>query len=113
LYHDYHARGFEILGLGYEVTGDTTSDNPQIRRFRDKFQIPWVLLHAGASVVEETAASLPQLHGFTAYPTTLFLGKDGRIRQVYAGFRGPATGAQHTKQISDYRDMIERLLREP
>jgi thiol-disulfide isomerase/thioredoxin len=113
LYHDYHARGFEILGLGYEVTGDTTSDNPQIRRFRDKFQIPWVLLHAGASVVEETAASLPQLHGFTAYPTTLFLGKDGRIRQVYAGFRGPATGAQHIKQISDYRDMIERLLREP
>ncbi len=113
LYREYHSRGFEILGLGYEVTGDTTADNPQIRRFRDKFQIPWILLHAGISVVEETAASLPQLHGFTAYPTTLFLGKDGRIRQVYAGFRGPATGAQHTKQIADYRDMIERLLREP
>jgi len=113
LYREYRPRGFEILGLGYEVTGDTTSDNPQIRRFRDKFQIPWILLHAGASVVEETAASLPQLHGFTAYPTTLFLGKDGRIREVYAGFRGPATGAQHTKQIADYREMIERLLREP
>jgi thiol-disulfide isomerase/thioredoxin len=113
LYREYHPRGFEILGLGYEVTGDTTTDNPQIRRFRDKFQIPWILLHAGASVVEETAASLPQLHGFTAYPTTLFLGKDGRIREVYAGFRGPATGAQHTKQIADYREMIERLLREP
>ena len=113
LYREYHPRGFEILGLGYEVTGDTTTDNPQIRRFREKFQIPWILLHAGASVVEETAASLPQLHGFTAYPTTLFIGKDGKIRQVYAGFRGPATGAQHTKQIADYRDMIERLLREP
>ncbi|HEU5219493.1 MAG TPA: TlpA disulfide reductase family protein [Gemmatimonadales bacterium] len=113
LYRDYHARGFEILGLGYEVTGDTTSDNPQIRRFRDKFRIPWILLHAGASIVEETAASLPQLHGFTAYPTTLFLGRDGRIRQVYAGFRGPATGAQHTRQIADYRDIIERLLTEP
>jgi len=113
LYRDYHARGFEILGLGYEVTGDTTTDNPQIRRFRDKFQIPWILLHAGASIVEETAASLPQLHGFTAYPTTLFLGRDGRIREVYAGFRGPATGAQHTRQIADYREMIERLLREP
>lgn len=113
LYRQYHSRGFEILGLGYEVTGDTTSDNPQIRRFRDKFKIPWILLHAGASIVEETAASLPQLHGFTAYPTTLFLGRDGRIREVYAGFRGPATGAQHTRQIADYREMIERLLREP
>jgi hypothetical protein len=94
------------------VTGDSTKDNPQIRRFRDKFSIPWILLHAGISVVEETAASLPQLKGFTAYPTTLFLDRTGRIRHVYAGFRGPATGAQHTRQIADYREIIERLLNE-
>ncbi|HEX7024124.1 MAG TPA: TlpA disulfide reductase family protein, partial [Gemmatimonadales bacterium] len=113
LYRTYRSRGFEILGLGYEVTGDSATDNPQIRRFRDKFGIPWILLHAGASVVEETAASLPQLRGFTAYPTTLFLGRDWRIRQVYAGFRGPATGAQHTRQLEDYRRIIEALLAEP
>ena len=113
LYRDYRARGLEILGLGYEVTGDSTRDNPQIRRFRDKFSIPWPLLHAGTSVVEETAATLPQLHGFTAYPTTIFLGRDGRIRQVYAGFRGPSAGAQHLRQIEDYRRIIESLLAEP
>ena len=112
LYRTYRPRGFEILGLGYEVTGDSTKDNPQIRRFRDKFSIPWILLHAGISVVEETAATLPQLKGFTAYPTTLFLDRTGRIRQVYAGFRGPATGAQHTRQLADYREIIERLLNE-
>jgi thiol-disulfide isomerase/thioredoxin len=113
LYREYHPRGLEILGLGYEVTGDSARDNPQIRRFRDKFGIPWPLLQAGMSVVEETAASLPQLHGFTAYPTTLFLGRDGRIRIVYAGFRGPSAGAQHQKQIADYRRIIESLLAEP
>lgn len=113
LYRDYHTRGLEILGLGYEVTGDSARDNPQIRRFRDKFGIPWPLLHAGISVVEETATTLPQLHGFTAYPTTIFLGRDGRIRQVYAGFRGPSAGAQHLKQIEDYRRIIASLLAEP
>lgn len=112
LRQQYGPRGLEILGLGYEVTGDSAKDNPQIRRFRDKFSIPWILLHAGISVTEETAASLPQLKGFTAYPTTLFLDRNGRIRQVYAGFRGPATGAQHTRQIADYREIIERLLAE-
>ena len=112
LYREYHPRGLEILGLGYEVTGDSATDNPAIRRFRDKFAIPWPLLHAGMSVVEATAASLPQLHGFTAYPTTLFLGRDGRIRIVYAGFRGPSSGAQHQKQIADYRRIIESLLAE-
>jgi len=112
LYRDYHTKGLEILGLGYEVSGDSTRDNPQIRRFRDKFSIPWPLLHAGASIVEETAATLPQLRGFTAYPTTIFLGRDGRIRQVYAGFRGPSAGAQHLRQIEDYRRIIESLLAE-
>jgi thiol-disulfide isomerase/thioredoxin len=112
LYREFRPKGLEILGLGYEVTGDSTQDNPQIRRFREKFRIPWPLLHAGTSVVEETAATLPQLRGFTAYPTTIFLGRDGRIRQVYAGFRGVSAGAQHRKQIEDYRQIIERLLAE-
>ena len=113
LYHDYHGRGLEIVGLGYEVSADSAESNRLIRRFRDKYGIPWPLLRAGINVVEETAATLPQLHGFTAYPTTLFVGRDGRIRQVYAGFRGPAAGAQHTRQLEDYRRLIEALLKEP
>ena len=112
LYRRYHARGLELLGFGYEVSSDSAEANRLIRRFRDKYAIPWPLLRAGINVVEETAATLPQLKGFTAYPTTIFLGKDGRIRQVYAGFRGPAAGAQHTRQLEDYRSIIERLLAE-
>lgn len=113
IWQQYRSRGLEILGIGYEVTGDSTADLPQIRRFREKFGIPWTLLYGGISVVEETAATLPQLRGFTAYPTTLFLGRDGKIRQVYAGFRGPAAGNQHTRQLEDYRSIIERLLNQP
>jgi thiol-disulfide isomerase/thioredoxin len=112
LYRDYHGRGLEIVGLGYEVSADSAEANRLIRRFRDKYGIRWLLLRAGINVVEETAATLPQLNGFTAYPTTLFVGRDGRIRQVYAGFRGPATGAQHARQIEDYRRIIEALLAE-
>ena len=112
LYRTYHARGLEIVGLGYEVSADSAEANRLIRRFRDKYRIPWPLLRAGINVVEETAATLPQLNGFTAYPTTLFVGRDGRIRQVYAGFRGPASGAQHTRQLEDYRRIIESLLAE-
>ena len=82
LYRDYHGRGLEIVGFGYEVSADSAEANRLIRRFRDKYRIPWPLLRAGINVVEETAATLPQLSGFTAYPTTLFIGRDGRIRQV-------------------------------
>jgi thiol-disulfide isomerase/thioredoxin len=113
LYREFQPRGLEIVGLGYEVSADSAEANPLIRRFRDKFGVTWPLFRAGINLVEETAATLPQLRGFTAYPTTLFIGRDGRIREVYAGFRGPAAGEQHERQVADFRRTIERLLAEP
>ena len=110
LYRKYHARGLEIVGLAYEVTGDTAIDARQVRRFRDKFGIPFPLLLAGVNDVDAAAATLPQLHGFTAFPTTVFLGRDGRVRRVHAGFYGPATGAQHARLIREFEAEIERLL---
>ena len=113
MFRDYRDRGLEILGLAYEVTGDSTVDNPQVRRFRDKFGIDYTLLLAGINDVEATAATLPQLQGFTAYPTSLFLGRDGRIRTVHAGFVGKAVPEQHQRQIAEFRATIESLLAEP
>ena len=110
LHRRYRDRGLEVVGFAYEVSGDSAVDNPLIRRFRDKFKIPYLLLRAGINDVEATAATLPQLTGFTAYPTTIFLGRDGRVKAVYAGFRGPATGAQHAKQLEDYDRLARSLL---
>ncbi|HXE56599.1 MAG TPA: TlpA disulfide reductase family protein [Gemmatimonadales bacterium] len=112
LWRDYHRRGLEIVGLAYEVSGDTAVDARQVRRFRDKFGIPYPLLIAGINDVEATAATQPQLAGFTSYPTTIFLGKDGRVRRVHAGFYGPATGERHRQLVREFRREIERLLAE-
>jgi thiol-disulfide isomerase/thioredoxin len=113
LYRKYHSRGLEIVGLAYEVTGDSAVDGRQLRRYREKFGIPFPLLLAGINDTEAAAATLPQLRGFTSFPTTLFLGRDGRVRRVHAGFYGPATGAQHGRLIQEFEREIERLLAEP
>lgn len=112
LYRTYHSRGLEIVGLAYEVTGDTAVDGKQVRRYRDKFGIPFALLLAGINDVESAGATLPQLRGFTSFPTTVFLGRDGRVRQVHAGFYGSATGAQHQRLIQEFEREIEKLLDE-
>jgi thiol-disulfide isomerase/thioredoxin len=112
LYNRYHSRGLEIVGLAYEVTGDTAVDARQVRRYRDKFKIPFPSLLAGTNDTEAAAATLPQLRGFTSFPTTVFLGRDGRVRRVHAGFYGPTTGAQHPRLIRDFEREIERLLAE-
>lgn len=112
MYKDYHSRGLEMVGLAYEVSGDSAVDLPLVRRFRDKFGIPYPLLLAGRNDVDAIQAAQPQLRGFTAYPTTLFIGRDGRVRQVHAGFYGPATGALHDAAVAGFRREIETLLRE-
>jgi thiol-disulfide isomerase/thioredoxin len=112
LARDYRARGLEVVGVAFEVTGDSASDAPQVRRYRDKYGIDFPLLLGGTSDVETVAAALPQLAGFTAFPTTIFLGRDGRVRRIHAGFYGPAMGSQHQALIAEFRREIERLLRE-
>ena len=113
LYQSRHAQGLEVVGLAYEVSGDTAVDGALVRRYRDKFGIPFPLLLAGTNDVDAAAATLPQLQGFTAFPTTIFIGRDGRVRRVHAGFYGPATGPQHGALIAAFADEVDRLLSEP
>ena len=112
LYRRYHARGLEIVGLAFEVTGDTAVDAAQVRRYRDKFAISFPLLLAGVNDNESLAAALPQLRNLTAFPTAVFLGRDGRVRRVYAGFHGLASGSRRDGQSREFAVEIERLLEE-
>jgi hypothetical protein len=98
------------VSLAYEVSGDSAVDGQLVRRFRDKFGIPWPILLAGVNDTELTAATLPQLEGFTAYPTLIFLDRSGRVRKIHAGFYGPATGAQYTRLRKDLVTYVEALL---
>ncbi|HXW97989.1 MAG TPA: TlpA disulfide reductase family protein [Gemmatimonadales bacterium] len=112
LYQDYHARGLEIVGVAFEATGDTGVDAPLVRRYREKFGIHFPLLLGGVSDADVVSAALPQLDGFTAFPTTIFLGRDGRVRRIHAGFYGPATGPQHEAVVAEFRRAVEGMLEE-
>jgi thiol-disulfide isomerase/thioredoxin len=112
LYHRYHPRGLEIVGLAFEATGDTAVDARQVRRYRDKFGIPFPLLLAGVNDTESLAAALPQLRNLSAFPTTVFVGRDGRVRRIHAGFHGLATGPQHASLVREFEEEVERLLQE-
>lgn len=112
LYRDYHGRGLEVIGVAFEAIGDTAVDAPLVRRYRDKFGIPFPILMGGTSDQDAVSEALPALQGAIAFPTTIFIGKDGRVRRIHAGFYGPATGAQHAAVVREFRETVERLLAE-
>jgi len=47
-----------------------------------------------------------------SWPTTFFLGRDGRVRGVHAGFAGRASGEFYTRIKHEVTDLVENLLAE-
>ena len=117
LHKDYGARGLEIVGLMFENDPDPNVSRPRIQSFVKKYGIRYPMLLAGTTNPSPTtrtiAEALPQVVNFGAYPTTIFLGRDGRVRSVHAGFASPAAGDEHGRLKKEIRDLVERLLAEP
>lgn len=108
----YGPRGFEIVGLAYEVTGDAERDRRQLEVYKKRHGIEFPLLLAGTSNKKKAGETLPDLSAVVAYPTTIFVGRDGRVRRVYTGFSGPGTGEHYKTLVEDHEAEIERLLAE-
>ena len=109
----YRARGLAIVGLAFEVTGDLAQDSAQVQRFAAFHHAEFPLLIAGLADKDKATLRLPLLDRVRAYPTTIFLHRDGRVRAVHSGFSGPATGAAHAELRRHFEELIEELLTEP
>jgi len=116
LYRDYHARGLEIVGLMFENDPDPKNYRPRVQSFVKRYNIQYPMLFAGTTnptpQSKTIAEALPQLINFGAYPTSIYLGRDGRVRSVHAGFASPATGEEHVRLKKELRELTERLLAE-
>jgi len=117
VYRDYRARGLEIVGLMFENDPDPKVSGARVQSFIKRYGVEYPMLLAGTMQPSPTTKTindaLPQIVNFGAYPTTIFLGRDGRVRSVHAGFASPATGAEHTRLKQEVRELVERLLAEP
>jgi len=110
-YKQFHSRGFEVVGLFFESDRDPDVVWPRVQAFVRRFSVPFPILVPGTT--DDAAGKLPQLANFAVYPTTLFLGRDGRVRSAHAGFASAATGEEHLRLKAEMRAIIERLLSEP
>jgi len=110
LYKQYHAKGLEIVGLNFEQDADLTEARPRVTSFIKRYGIQFPMLVPGTP--DDAAAKLSQLVNFGVYPTTITLGRDGRVRSVHAGFASLATGDEHVRLTREERALIEQLLAE-
>jgi peroxiredoxin len=109
LYRTYHAKGLEIVALGFEEP-DQLKNPVRPKAFVKQFGIEYPFLLVGEP--EEAPAKISQAENLNAFPTTFVLGRDGRVRTVHAGFASVATGTVHSESKKAMAAEIERLLAE-
>jgi thiol-disulfide isomerase/thioredoxin len=108
----YRDQGLEVVGLAYELTGNAARDREMVGRFAKRHGIDYTLLLAGVSDKAKASASLPDITRVLAFPTSIFIGRDGKVRKIYSGFAGPGTGAHYDQLRSEIDSLIGTMLRE-
>ena len=109
LYRAYRDRGLEVVALSFEEEAQL-KDPTRLRAFVQQYGIDYPVLLAG--LPDSAPAALPQVEHLDSFPTTLFLGRDGRLRATHAGFPSPASGDFYTKAREEITATVERLLLE-
>jgi thiol-disulfide isomerase/thioredoxin len=109
LYREYRDRGVEIVALDFEEA-EQQGDFERARAFLKKYRIDYTYLIAGAP--DELHEKITQAVNLNTWPATFFVGRDGRVKAVHAGFAGPASGEFYTKLDREYHSTIDALLRE-
>ncbi len=111
-YDKNKARGVEVIGLGYERSGDYKVASAKLRNMRERFHIGYDVAFAGVANKDSVARSLPRLAKFLAFPTTIFLDKKGNVRKIHTGFAGPGTGKYYQEETAGFEREVDKLLRE-
>ena len=111
-YNQNKHRGVEILGLAYERKDDFAYASERVKKMQAKWNIPYDFVIAGVNDKEKAAETLPALNRVVAFPTTIFVGKDGKVKHIHTGFEGPGTGIYHQQFIERFNQIINELLAE-
>jgi peroxiredoxin len=110
LYKQFHGQGLEIVNLSFEEA-DQLKDPTRLRAFIARYGLTYTVLVAGTP--DELAEKIPQGEHLNCWPTSFILGRDGRVREVHAGFAGPANKPAHEALQNEVTTLVEQLLAEP
>jgi thiol-disulfide isomerase/thioredoxin len=109
LYKKYKSRGLEIVELSFEE--DAQIKNPvRLKAFIKKYGIEYTVLVPGEP--KDLNEKMPQGVNLNSFPTTFFLGRDGKVRSAHAGFPSKASGKFHIEAKEEITALVERLLAE-
>ncbi len=101
-----------IIGLAFERSAVTEEAKTRVEKLIKRFDIQYEILLAGTKDKQKAAEALPMLSAVLAFPTTIYIDKQGKVRKIHTGFSGPGTGKYYEKFVKDFERLIDTLLKE-
>lgn len=104
-----------IVALAFEVAKTREAAYQRINRLKDRIGIeyPVLLAQFGDKASKAKAEQkLPMLSEISAYPTTIIIDKNKKVRQIFTGFNGPATGEKFKEFQIEFDNLLAELLNE-
>ncbi len=103
-------RGVEILGLAYERKDDFDYASGRVKKMKKKLGVGYDFVIAGTYDKEKASETLPALNRVLAFPTIIFIGKDGKVKHIHTGFSGPGTGIYYDQFKERFNQIVNELL---
>lgn len=111
-YNENKNRGVEIIGLAYERKDDFTYASERVKKMINKLGVEYQFVIAGTNDKAKASETLPMLNKVIAFPTTIFIGKDGKVKHIRTGFEGPGTGIYYEQFKERFNQVVNELLAE-
>jgi len=111
-YRKHYKKGIEIIGLAYERSPSFEQAKARLEKLKNRYQITYELLVAGISDKQSASNTLPALNAVLAFPTTIFIDKQGKVRRIHTGFTGAGTGVYYENFKEEFKNFINQLLKE-
>jgi thiol-disulfide isomerase/thioredoxin len=107
LYAKHRHEGLEIVALDFEQP-DQLAKPDRLRAFIQRYGLTYTVLLAGQ--IKEAPAKLPQTVNLNAWPSTFFIGRDGRVKAVHVGFTSPGSGQRDIETKAAFEHEVNTLL---
>ncbi len=108
------SRGVEIVSLAYEYGTDFERSLKTLKKFQQLHHVSYPMLITGVGVSDSlrTEKTLPQITPIKAFPTTIFIGKDGTVKKLHTGFAGPGAKEYYEEYKRNFYATVDELLKE-
>lgn len=110
LYDEFKGENLEIIGVAHEYTGDFERDAEMVKRYRERFDIPWTLLIAGNNDKSAASERLTFVEEIVSFPTSFFADSSHKVQYTHTGFNGPGTGTYYQLEIERFKHHLYAII---